>query len=334
MTLQDIRVGQIYQVVDGSHRYRVTDVDGDRIELLVTTQSCVSRFHVLADSLRSCYRLVQDAPTPKIGQIWRYGNSPDGATHKITSVHHSENVVHACDTRWKHTGDVVVTMPVFITTYTLVRDVEELIPDVAGGQVWSMGNVQFVVQPMPYLETRSKGAPWLLFNMSNSQQEKIVTAQWIHENMAFVKSAEPPKPKRPSWDKYFGDMAKVAATRSTCPRASVGCVLVRDKHAIVTGFNGSVSGAPHCTDVGCDLVNNGCARVVHAEANAIATAAKLGHAISGSTAYVSMMPCRNCFQLLANAKICRIVYSEIYRDTWVLEAASRVGISIVQTPAS
>ena len=58
--------------------------------------------------------------------------------------------------------------------------------------------------------------------------------------------------KRPSWDEYFMMMAKdVVAKRATCPRRQVGAVLVRDKRIISTGFNGSPSGMPHCTEVGC-----------------------------------------------------------------------------------
>ncbi|MBS3158247.1 deaminase, partial [Candidatus Woesearchaeota archaeon] len=34
---------------------------------------------------------------------------------------------------------------------------------------------------------------------------------------------------RPTWDDYFMNIAKQAATRSTCERKHVGAVIVRDK---------------------------------------------------------------------------------------------------------
>jgi dCMP deaminase len=135
---------------------------------------------------------------------------------------------------------------------------------------------------------------------------------------------------RLSWDSFFLGIARATAARSTCPRASVGCVLTRGNRQLSAGYNGSVRGAPHCVDVGCELIDGGCKRVVHSEANAIATAARHGVSVEGATAYVSLLPCHICFQLLANAGIARIVYAETYRDTWTLTAANNAGIIIDQ----
>ena len=56
---------------------------------------------------------------------------------------------------------------------------------------------------------------------------------------------------RKSWDTYFMQITEIVASRSTCDRAFVGCVLVNKDHRIVsTGYNGSVAGNPHCDDVG------------------------------------------------------------------------------------
>ena len=108
------------------------------------------------------------------------------------------------------------------------------------------------------------------------------------------------------------DVAKSVAQRATCPRKSVGAVLVRDKKILATGYNGSVRGTPHCTDVGCQMVSNHCVRTVHAEANAILQAACC---LDGATAYCTMRPCYNCFKLLANAGVTRIVYAEEYGES-------------------
>ena len=85
-----------------------------------------------------------------------------------------------------------------------------------------------------------------------------------------------PKPARPSWDDYFFDLARSVSTRATCPRASIGVVIVsKDHHVISTGFNGAPSGEPHCTDVGCEIFANHCVRARHAERNSIDGALKV-----------------------------------------------------------
>ncbi|MFO7634920.1 MAG: hypothetical protein R6W76_20405, partial [Caldilinea sp.] len=47
---------------------------------------------------------------------------------------------------------------------------------------------------------------------------------------------------RPSWDEYFLQIAFTVAQRSTCDRARVGCVLVRDRRMLTTGYNGAPAG--------------------------------------------------------------------------------------------
>lgn len=134
---------------------------------------------------------------------------------------------------------------------------------------------------------------------------------------------------RKSWDEYFMDIAKAVSTRATCDRKHVGCVLVKDKYIIATGYNGSVSGLPHCDEVGHMMVNGHCERTSHAEANAIVQAAKHGVSTDGATAYITASPCWHCFKLLASAGIKRIVYGEFYRDERIFEAAETLKIELV-----
>ena len=69
---------------------------------------------------------------------------------------------------------------------------------------------------------------------------------------------------RKSWDEYFLSIAHNVAERSTCNRKQVGCVIVRDRAILSTGYAGSVRGQPHCTDVGCDIgPDGGCRRTIH-----------------------------------------------------------------------
>lgn len=141
---------------------------------------------------------------------------------------------------------------------------------------------------------------------------------------------------RASWDHYFMDIAKVVSSRSTCPRKSVGAVIVRDRTILSTGYNGSIRGMPHCNDVGCIIENNHCVATVHAEVNAIVQSAKNGVVTNASDIYVTASPCWNCFKLLANAGIRRVVYSEFYRDDRIFEVAKQIGIELVllsQDPA-
>lgn len=136
---------------------------------------------------------------------------------------------------------------------------------------------------------------------------------------------------RKGWDAYFMDIARQVAARATCDRKSVGTVLVRDRTILSTGYNGSVRGLPHCDDVGHDLINDSCARVVHSEANAVALAARQGARLEGATAYVTASPCWPCFKLLANAGIARIVFGErFYRDVEkIRDAAAEAKIELV-----
>lgn len=120
---------------------------------------------------------------------------------------------------------------------------------------------------------------------------------------------------RPSWDEYFLKLAMLASERATCPRMHCGCVLVKDRYVLSTGYNGSLPGADHCEDVGCLIVDNHCVRTNHAEMNAICQAARHGVSVAGSTAYVTNMPCTTCAKALASAGIRRVVVFSDYHST-------------------
>ena len=125
--------------------------------------------------------------------------------------------------------------------------------------------------------------------------------------------------KRPDWDQYFLKLAMLASERSTCPRMHCGCVLVKDKNVIATGYNGSIPGDEHCDDIGCLIVDNHCVRTVHAEMNALIQAAKRGHSVEGSTAYVTNMACTTCAKALITAGIKRVVVFSDFHDTLATE---------------
>jgi dCMP deaminase len=138
-----------------------------------------------------------------------------------------------------------------------------------------------------------------------------------------------PRMARASWDEYFMNIATVVASRSTCDRKFVGAVIVRDKTILSTGYNGSIRGLPHCTDVGHMMEDGHCVATLHAETNAIIQAAKNGVAIDGATIYVTASPCWSCFKTIANSGIRRIVYGEFYRDARIFEVATTLNVELV-----
>lgn len=139
---------------------------------------------------------------------------------------------------------------------------------------------------------------------------------------------KPPNQRRKSWDEYFMDIAEQVSTRATCLRKYVGAVIVRDKMILSTGYNGSIAGGPHCTDVGCMMEDGHCVRTVHSEANAIIQAAKNGVRIDGATIYVTASPCWFCFKLIVNSGLKKIVFGEMYRDERITAFAADAGIAL------
>jgi dCMP deaminase len=102
------------------------------------------------------------------------------------------------------------------------------------------------------------------------------------------------------------------AKRCTCARTPKGAVLVKDHRIIATGYIGSVAGQPHCDEAGHQMVDRHCVRTIHAEANAIAQAARHGISTEGATCYTTVLPCWTCLKLLINSGIARVVWKDPY----------------------
>lgn len=131
---------------------------------------------------------------------------------------------------------------------------------------------------------------------------------------------------RISRDEMFIRIAQVVAMRSTCDRANVGAVLVKDNRVISIGYNGSKPGEPHCDEVGHLMENGHCVRTLHAESNAIDFATKMyPGGIKGLTIYCTHFPCMGCvitiiqdkftYDLLGKGvSIERLVYLHDYGD--------------------
>lgn len=148
---------------------------------------------------------------------------------------------------------------------------------------------------------------------------------------------------RPSRDHVLIQHALLAAERGTCSRAKVGAIVALEGRILVTGYNGAPAGMPHCDHpCTCQFQVDGvpvghlkgcaagepCEIAVHAEANAIAFAARHGVALLGATIYTTTSPCHTCAKLIINAGLERLVYHVRYRRSDGLDLLENAGIAL------
>ena len=144
--------------------------------------------------------------------------------------------------------------------------------------------------------------------------------------------------------------AYVWAERSTCDRLHVGCVIHRDGHILVQGYNGAPAGLPHCNHectcrgsdkrprIDKDFIHNPecpsqkpCSRAVHGEQNAISFAARWGVGLEGAEIVVTHQPCLSCAMSIINAGLSSVTYNEPYRLKDGLALLLEAGITVGQT---
>ena len=123
---------------------------------------------------------------------------------------------------------------------------------------------------------------------------------------------------------YLMSIAKTASERATCPDLHVGCVIAtEDGHVLSIGYNGVAHGEKHClTKDGKCLENGPNHRVIHAEANAVAHAAKEGIRLKNSLAYITVKPCEKCRTLLKQSGIKKLYFLEA--DSLVISTFSKL----------
>jgi dCMP deaminase len=119
------------------------------------------------------------------------------------------------------------------------------------------------------------------------------------------------------WDRYFFNLCETVASQSACLSREIGCVITRDNRIVATGYNGPASGISHCGEPGTPCprrlkgIPSGDPRLcvaVHAEMNAIITAARNGTSTLWGTLWLNnVIPCKNCFSSILNAGITSIV---------------------------
>ena len=134
--------------------------------------------------------------------------------------------------------------------------------------------------------------------------------------------------KRPSKDRYYLNIAKEVAGRSTCFRLKSGVIIVKDDVIVATGYNGAPRKTKDCLERGeClrDKLNipHGrqyeICRSVHSEQNAIINAARSGASILNGDMYhyaengkgekVDALPCYICKKIIINAGLNRFIGS-------------------------
>ncbi|MFH1779381.1 MAG: cytidine/deoxycytidylate deaminase family protein [Candidatus Omnitrophota bacterium] len=142
--------------------------------------------------------------------------------------------------------------------------------------------------------------------------------------------------KRPDWDAYFLDIAKLVSKRSTCLRRKVGALIVKNRRILTTGYNGTPTGITHCEVAGClreklkvpSGERHELCRGLHAEQNSIIQAALYGVNIGGGTLYCTNQPCSICAKMLINAGIKEIVMESGYPDKMAKEFFDGAGIKV------
>lgn len=105
-------------------------------------------------------------------------------------------------------------------------------------------------------------------------------------------------------------MVDITAKNSHAKRDKVGCVIVKNGRIVSTGWNGTPSGFNNS----CELNGVTIPEVIHAEANALMAAARVGISTEGSTLFVSISPCMECAKLIIQAGITKVVSMDEYRD--------------------
>jgi dCMP deaminase len=126
-------------------------------------------------------------------------------------------------------------------------------------------------------------------------------------------------PNRPHHNEYFMGIAIAVRQRADCKGQKVGAVIALADRIISTGYNGTPEKMRNCSDGGCvrcanrdKIYKSGTAYdiciCVHAEQNAILSAARFGISVEGATLYTTTQPCFGCLKEMLQARISSVYY--------------------------
>lgn len=156
-----------------------------------------------------------------------------------------------------------------------------------------------------------------------AQLKLINNARNVESLYNSIKQLELTNPERlrPEWDSYFMHFADLAAMRSNCMKRRVGCVIVKDKRVVATGYNGTPRGFTNCNEGGCYRCNHpdfGTSGVglstclcLHAEENALLEAGR-SRVEENSILYCNTCPCLTCSIKIVQVGITEVIYSQSY----------------------
>ena len=128
---------------------------------------------------------------------------------------------------------------------------------------------------------------------------------------------------------FYMDVASRASVLSYCKRKQVGAVITTSdgKNILGWGYNGTPTGQDNTCEDSDGLTKP---TVLHAELNAIAKCAELGHSTAGATMFVTLSPCINCALLILQAGITTVYYRDEYKDTSGLDLLTSSGVHVHQ----
>jgi len=151
-------------------------------------------------------------------------------------------------------------------------------------------------------------------------------------------------------EEYYMNIAIAVRKKANCLGRKVGALIVRENRIISTGYNGTPEGVVNCIDGGCVRCRNretykasvgyDVCICVHAEQNALITAARFGNAVEGSIAFSTLRPCFDCTKAALQAKIAAIYYlhdwqhpiGELQEQYSILQATFLDGVHRVDLP--
>jgi len=125
-------------------------------------------------------------------------------------------------------------------------------------------------------------------------------------------------PKLMSKNDYYMGIAIAVRKKANCLGRKVVAIIVKNDRIISTGYNGTPEGIINCMDGGCvrckhretytASVGYDVCICVHAEQNALITAARFGNGVENSCVYSTLRPCFDCTKAALQAKITAIYY--------------------------
>jgi dCMP deaminase len=151
-------------------------------------------------------------------------------------------------------------------------------------------------------------------------------------------------------DEYYMGIAMAVRKKANCLGRKVGAVIVRNDRIIATGYNGTPEGMTNCIDGGCvrcrdketykSSVGYDVCICVHAEQNALISAARFGNAVEGGVIYSTLRPCFGCTKASLQAKISTIFYlhnwthrlTELQEQYEILQQAFENGVRKLDFP--